>query len=168
MKDVGRLRRLLLTASIFLCLTMPAITGFAQEIFFNWKPFQPQAELAPAADALLSPGSNLIKIRPFFLPRDINDLYSLPTTPQFRKEEAGERGRNVQWAIYDRGVFSLSLSTLHKRIPERNISGTATNEINRWEMMRSLTTNFLDMPSRERFQYFGDIFEPELKLKIEF
>jgi len=166
MKGWGSLRKILLLLSIFVGLYLPAPIISAQEIFFNWEPFQPQTELAPTTtNSLPLPGNN--RGKPGFLTGDILDSDSAPPTQLWKKED-GQQEKVDKWAIRNWGLFSLSLSTLRNRIPKHDISGPVTNEKSRWEMMRSLTSDFSDMPSRERFQYFGEIFEPELKLGIEF
>jgi len=164
MKNWGSLRKILLL-SIFFCLFLPAPTISAQEIFFNWEPFQTQTELAPTFNARPLSGNNLGK--PGIPTGDILDSDSAHLT-QLWKRENSEREKGDKWGTYNWSFFSLSLSTMHNRIPKHDISGPVMNEKSRWEMIQSFTSNFSDMPSRERFEYFGEIFEPELKLGIEF
>jgi len=152
---------ILLLVAIFFGLSAPEGTCSAQEIL-SWEPFHAQCRLSPTVPA---PGTHLKKS--LFFSADNPDSRPAPLIPG--KENEDQREEENTWAIHNWGFFSLSLSTLNNRIPERDIriSGTA-EEKSRMEMIRSLTSGFSDMSSRKRFQSFGEIFEPELKLGIEF
>jgi len=153
-------RTITLLFLLFFSLHLPEKNGCAQDIFLSWEPFQTQTNLEPTVP---TPGNNWGK--PTFLPRDIKDSARLPLS-QDQWEDSKQDQENT-WGAISWSFFSLSLSTLSNMEPRRDISGTE-RERSRLEMIRSLTSDFSDMPSRKRFQSVGEIFEPELKLGIEF
>jgi len=152
-------RTITLLFLLFFSLHLPEKNGCAQDIFLSWEPFQTQTDLVPTAAS----GNNWKKST--FLSRDITDSARLPLS-QDQWEDSKQDQENT-WGTYSWSFFSLSLSTLSNMEPRRDISGTA-QERSRLEMIRSLTSDFSDMPSRKRFHSVGEIFEPELKLGIEF
>jgi hypothetical protein len=162
MKSFRTWKRLILpliAISIFLYAS-----GFcsAQEILSNWEPFQPQAGLETTAP---TPGKSNLNVPPI---RPEDRLY-FDRRPLFRGEEKNYmQDEDAKWSIYNWGWGSMSLSTMRTRILKRDISGKTTSEDKNLEMIRSLTTKFPDLPSREGFQYFGEMFEPELQLGIKF
>jgi hypothetical protein len=162
MKSYWTCNRLILSLiALAFFLYSPAFCS-AQEILSNWEPFQPQPGLATIAPA---PGKSSLDMPPI---RPEDRLY-FDQRPLFRGEEKKDRqDEDAKWSIYSWGWGSMSLSTMQNRIPKRDISGASSYEDNRWEMIKSLTTKFSDLSSREGFQYFGEMFEPELKLGIKF
>jgi len=146
--------------AISFVLQLPEWNCFAQDVFLPGEPFHTQTDLAPTVPALENNWET-----PTFIPSDMTDSARLPRS-QDPWEDSKQDQENT-WGTYSWSFFSLSLSTLSNMEPRRDISGTA-QERSRLEMIRSLTSDFSDMPSRKRFHSVGEIFEPELKLGIEF
>lgn len=155
-------RRILLPVAIFIGLHFfSALSGFAQDSLFSWKPFSTRASLMPAVPVFESNMGKQTVPSKDVMNSDF-ELLNLRDREDVGKEPEG------QWDIYDWGGVSLSLSTLRNKIIKRDISGPMMNEKNRFETIQSLASNFSELPSREGFQHIGEIFEPELKVGIKF
>ncbi|SEM55781.1 hypothetical protein SAMN04489760_12210 [Syntrophus gentianae] len=148
---------LLLAISVIFSLSVG--NGCAQENSLSRGPFQTRIDLRPTVSAPENQGDKHL-----LLPKDIpdSDIFPPSSAPE-------ERNREQEQALgaYGWGFFSLSLSNLDNKQHRRDISGKIV-EIDRLDMFRSLTSGFSDLSSRKRLQYFGEILEPEVKLKIEF
>jgi hypothetical protein len=160
-------RQILPVVVISVGLHLPAFTVSAQDIFYNGEPFKTQTKLTPTAPAAAAP----VPKNDFRKPTDLLAPDRMATDFETRVLPEGKHDKKEKedyWATYDLGIFALYLSTLRNRILEHDISGPMMSEKSRFEVMRSLTSDFSDLSSRERFQSIGEIFEPELKLGIEF
>ncbi len=159
-----RWRKWIRTIPLFLAISVifsfPAGSGCAQENSLFRGPFQTRIDLRPTVSSPENQGDKHL-----LLPGDITDSDIFP--PSSARKEERNQGNKQTWGAYDWGFFSLSLSNLDNKDPRRDISGKMMGK-NRLEMFRSLTSGFSDMSSRQRFQSFGEILEPEVKLKIEF
>lgn len=154
-------RSLLAPAAIFISFSLSALHGFAQDTFFDRDFFSLQTDLFPSASEL--PLGEAFWLKSSLHPGEERNIAALPRSPEIGTGEKPEK-----WALFTRGGFVFSLSTMRDPLLRFDISRPGMDEPGRLERDRSWTSHFFDLPSGDSLQYFGEMFQPELQLGIEF
>ncbi len=148
-------------AAIFISFCLSALHGFAEDAFFDRDFFSLQTDLLPTTPE--SPLGEAFGLKPFLHPKEERKSAALSQSP-----ETGTGEKPEKWTLFTRGGFVFSLSTMRDPLLRFDISRPGMDEPGRLERDRSWTSHFFDLPSGDSLQYFGEIFQPELQLGIEF
>jgi len=154
-------RNLLAPTAIFISISLLALPGFGQETFFDQEFFSLQTELLPSTPEV--PLGEIFGLKPSIHSGEERSIAALPRNP-----EIGAGEKPGKWPLFTRGGFVFSLSTMRDPLLRFDISRPGMDEPGRLERDRSWTAHFFDLPSGDSLQYFGEIFQPELQLGIEF
>ncbi len=156
MKKISKFSHLLTVALLFL-IVMSAVPGHTAGMITVWEPFKTKTEL----------GSYTVRA-------ELNKMFLFQD--EFDKTESiiplerynADKRTDGTWNILK--YHNVSLSFSHLVIQEIQVDAykSSGEGSKKWDVIKTFPSIFLTSPPKDTVESVGRVFEPEVKLKVEF
>lgn len=137
--------------------------GHSQGVVFEWETFQIRPDLALNVPVAAGPERKIT-----FIPDGYSEISNILERNIDICPPDADRKSETKWNRFNFRHLTLTFSRYATGQFEGRKTGLLDDKQSKWDTIKSLPATFLHSPSQETFESLGRIFEPELKLGIEF